>query len=127
MLTAFPDPVWNMEFDILTTLSDGFCIPDFNLMAGLKDSVPFLVNKSSTSPRTERAFAIEDCFRETDFPNPVRNIGGFSILVRGLPWSKRSAIEGSGKYFETSGAFCAARGLGSIIMGQENSGVEPKY
>ena len=31
----------------------------------------------SSSPRTDNAFAIEDRFNATDFPNPVRKIGAF--------------------------------------------------
>ena len=37
--------------------------------------VPVPVSVLASSPRIEKAFANEDCFTETDFPNPVRNIG----------------------------------------------------
>lgn len=42
------------------------------------DFLPLSANKSPSSPRIDNAFSMDDCFTETDFPNPLRNIGGLS-------------------------------------------------
>jgi hypothetical protein len=40
-----------------------------------KSEIVVPVSVLASSPRTDKAFANEDCFTEADFPNPVRNIG----------------------------------------------------
>lgn len=45
---------------------------------GEEHRLPVSAKASPSSPRIDNAFVMEDCFTETDFPNPLRNIGGLS-------------------------------------------------